>query len=226
METIILELRAGEGGADAKLLVGEQLEIYLRFARRRGLEAELTERGPATASLRVQGRGAEVAFAQEAGGHRWQRVPPTEKRGRVHSSTVTVAVLREPKPAEVDLDPSELRFERYRASGPGGQHRNTSDTAIRVTHVASGLQACAETKSQRRNRELALGVLRARLLAQRKHTLRAGRNRRRREQVGSGMRADKVRTVAAQRGRVEDHRSGRRLPLKAWLRGELDGLID
>lgn len=226
MEALIVEVRAGEGGADAKLLVEKQLIIYLRYAKRLGLESELLRQEPGQVSLRVCGRGAWQAFEQEPGGHRWQRVPPTEKRGRVHSSTITVAVLREVAAREQVIPASEIRFEAYRASGPGGQHRNTSDTAIRATHLPTGIQACAETKSQQRNKELALGVLRARVAERAEGAARAARNSQRKEQVGSGMRADKVRTVAEQRGRVENHLSGRRIPLKLYERGELGPLLE
>ncbi|MEZ6185837.1 MAG: peptide chain release factor-like protein [Planctomycetota bacterium] len=225
MDTLLVEIRAGEGGNDAKLLVEQQLTIYTRYAKRKGLELELVDVQPGAATVRVRGRGAAEAFAREAGGHRWQRVPPTERRGRVHSSTVTVAVLREPRPHEVRLDPADLKFERYRASGPGGQHRNTTDSAVRVTHLPTGLQATAETKSQHRNRELALAVLRARVQAEQERTQRVQRDHARKTQVGTGMRADKVRTVAEQRGRVENHLNGRRIALRSYLRGDLDGLL-
>lgn len=225
MEALIVEIRAGEGGTDAKLLVEKQLSIYLRYAKRLGLECELLSHAPGQIALHVCGRGAARAFEYEPGGHRWQRVPPTEKRGRVHSSTVTVAVLREPAARECRIPSCEVKFEAYRASGPGGQHRNTSDTAIRATHLPTGIQACAETKSQQRNKELALGVLRARVAERAEGQERAQRNSERREQVGSGMRADKVRTVAEQRGRVENHLTGRRIPLRDYERGQLDSLL-
>jgi peptide chain release factor 1 len=225
MEALIVEVRAGEGGADAKLLVEKQLMIYLRYAKRLELECELLRQEPGQISLRVSGRGAWCAFEHEPGGHRWQRVPPTEKRGRVHSSTVTVAVLREVAAREHSIPSSEVKFEAYRASGPGGQHRNTSDTAIRATHLPTGIQACAETKSQQRNKELALGVLRTRVAQRAEGAARAERNSKRKEQVGSGMRADKIRTVAEQRGRVENHLTGRRIPLKDYERGNLARLL-
>ena len=152
-------------------------------------------------------------------------MPPTDRKGRVHSSTVTVAVLPEPRASELRLEPRDLRFETYRASGPGGQHRNTTDSAVRVTHLPTGVQAqSAEERSQGRNKALALAALRARLAEQAQRAGRRQRNRQRREQVGRGRRADKVRTVAYQRGRVGDHRSGKRISIRRFERGELEGL--
>lgn len=172
--------------------------------------------------LRVQGPDAWALFAPEAGGHRFQRVPPTEKRGRVHSSTVTVAVLAEPSSAEVRLAPHELRVETFRSGGPGGQHQNKTESGVRVTHLPSGVTAVATFKSQHRNRELALAALRARLAEHRRSAETSARNTDRRKQVGSGMRSDKIRTVAMQRQRVENHRDGRRMSVERYLRGFLE----
>ena len=176
------------------------------------------------AAFRFAGEGAREAFEPEAGGHRVQRVPPTEKKGRRQSSTVTVAVLAEPAGRELKINPRDLKFETYRGSGPGGQHRNTSDTAVRVTHVPTGIQACSEIKSQARNKVLALGVLKARLVSTQAATQRQGRNSKRKGQVGTGMRSDKIRTYAEQRKRVENHLNGKRISIRDYERGEVDRL--
>jgi peptide chain release factor 1 len=172
--------------------------------------------------LRFEGRGAKAAFAPEAGGHRVQQVSPTERKGRVHSSTITVAVLPEPTVEDLKISPSELKFETYRASGPGGQHRNTSDTAVRVTHLPTGIQACSEIKSQAQNKVLALSALRARILVKRQEKVNQGRNRNRKRQVGTGMRSDKVRTIAYQRKRVENHLNGKRMKIRDYERGMIE----
>lgn len=177
------------------------------------------------AVLRFSGRGAKAAFAQEAGGHRIQQVSPTERKGRVHSSTITVAVLDEPAGTELKINPRELKFETYRASGPGGQHRNTSDTAVRVTHIPTGIQACSTHKSQARNKTLALAALKARLLKAQVATQCKSRNSNRKKQVGTGERSDKIRTIAYQRGRVENHATGKRMKIRDYERGEIDKIL-
>jgi peptide chain release factor 1 len=172
----------------------------------------------------VTGATARAAFEREAGGHRWQRVPPSEKRGRVHSSTVTVAVLREPDSSELALDPHDLRIETVRGSGPGGQHKNKTESAVRVTHVPTGTTAYADSRSQHENKQLALAVLRARLHEQRSNAARATRNELRRRQVGSGERSDKIRTVSEQNNVVTNHENGKKIDLKTYKRGFIEGL--
>jgi peptide chain release factor 1 len=172
--------------------------------------------------LRFEGRGAKAAFAPEAGGHRIQQVSPTEKKGRVHSSTVTVAVLPEPSSSDLKINPTDLKFETYRGTGPGGQHKNKTDSAVRVTHLPTGIQACSEIKSQHRNKVLALAALKARLVQRRQRTVAKDRNSKRKKQVGTGMRSDKIRTIAYQRGRVENHVTGKRMKIRAYERGEVD----
>lgn len=174
---------------------------------------------PGLVVIRYQGTGVRAAFAPEAGGHRTQRVPPTEKRGRVQSSTVTVSVLPEPTEAELRIAPHELKYETYRGSGPGGQHRNKTESAVRVTHLPTGVSACSETKCQHRNRELALRALRSRIAQAKRDKDDRARNDTRRAQVGTAMRSDKIRTIAYQRGRVENHLNGRRASLDRWLKG-------
>jgi peptide chain release factor 1 len=168
----------------------------------------------------VSGPGAAALFAGEVGGHRWQRVPPTEKRGRVHSSTITVAVLPVPRDAEVVIRPDDLVWSQCRASGKGGQHLQKTDSAVLLTHVPTGLQVRSESeRSAHRNRANALAVLRARLAAAAREAADAERSRTRRDQVGRGMRADKRRTVRVQDGTVVDHLDGRTWRLRDYQRG-------
>ena len=175
--------------------------------------------------FRATGKDAERAFKNEAGGHRWQRVPPTEKKGRVHTSTVTVAVLREPSETEVRLDPRDLTIKTCRGSGAGGQHRNTTASAVQVNHRPSGIQVRVESeRSQHQNKASALTILRARLGALEAERAQGARSARRRSQLGSGMRGDKRRTVALQRGQVTDHVTGKKTSAKKYLRGAVDAL--
>jgi peptide chain release factor 1 len=166
-------------------------------------------------------------FRNESGGHRWQRVPPTEKRGRVHTSTVTVAVLREPEPTELVLDARDLVWSTCRASGSGGQHLQKTDSAVQVIHRPSGLVVrCESERSQHTNRDRALGVLRARLAARDADATHRERNAQRREQIGCGQRGDKRRTVRVRDGIVTDHVLGVRVSLRDYLRGELGPIVE
>ncbi len=169
----------------------------------------------------MSGREAARFFAGEAGGHRWQRVPPSEKRGRVHTSTVTVVVLPEPSPVELSLDPRDLAWSTCRASGSGGQHLQKTDSAVQVQHLPTGLIVrCENERSQHQNRAAALAVLRARLLAREKDAQRRERDASRRAQAGSGQRGDKRRTVRCQDGVVTDHVTGQRWSLREYERGD------
>jgi len=175
--------------------------------------------------MRVTGRGAVRAFCHEGGGHRFQRVPPNEKRGRVHTSTVTVAVLEQPKEHEVAIDPRDLEESFTRGSGAGGQHRNKTDTCVLLTHKPSGIRVRVDGgRSQHVNRQTALEVLRARLKAAGSERLTEDRNNSRRRQLGSGMRGDKVRTIAVQRDSVIDHGTGKSMKAKEYMRGHLKQL--
>lgn len=186
---------------------------------------EIVDERPGFLLFRVEGKKAAQTFENEPGGHRWQRVPPTEKRGRVHTSTVTVAVLGEPQEHEVRIDPSDLEESFTRGSGKGGQHRNKTDTAVVLKHRPSGFQVRVDGgRSQHSNRLMALRILRARLKDVGESQAMAGRNARRRRQVGSGMRGDKVRTVAVQRDQVTDHRTGKTTTVRRYLRGHLRDL--
>jgi peptide chain release factor 1 len=180
----------------------------------------LSER-PGLLFARAVGRGVVEAFGGEAGGHRWQRVPPTERRGRVQSSTVTVAVLPEPDDGFAGFSLNDVEWEAKRGHGKGGQHRNKTESAVRVVHRPSGLSAeCQSERSQHANRAAALAVLRARVYERALRMEEEGRNGSRRAQVGSGMRGDKRRTVRMQDGQVVDHLTGRRWPAERYLRGE------
>lgn len=173
----------------------------------------------------VTGKDADRAFRHEAGGHRWQRVPPTEKRGRVHTSTVTVAVLAQPTERELVLRDEDLEYKTCRGSGAGGQHRNTTDSAVQLRHLPSGLYVRIESeRSQLQNKNTALNVLRARLLDSQERDGHASRNSSRKGQIGVGARGDKRRTIALQRDSVVDHVTGKSTSAKLYLRGFLEDL--
>jgi peptide chain release factor 1 len=183
-------------------------------------DLEIVDDRPGLIVLRVTGAGAEDLFRDEPGGHRWQRVPVTEKHGRVHSSTVTIAVLPEPTELQMQIDPRDLEWSFSRGSGAGGQARNKLETAVDLRHVPSGLVVHAESeRSQKDNRRVALATLRARLWQARLDVEARARSQARRDQLGSGERADKRRTVAMQRGQVVDHVTGRRWTVKEYLAG-------
>ena len=221
---LIIELRAAEGGADAKLLVDEQLAIYTRLAVQAHLSLEIVEIRPGFASVRADGAHAAQVFAHEAGGHRFQRIPPTEKRGRVHTSTITVAVLPEPTEVELRLNPTDLDWQTCRGSGAGGQHRNVTASAVQLTYRPTGLMVrCESERSQAQNRRTALALLRAKLWAAQQAATTAARASDRRQQVGSGMRGDKRRTIRVQDGQVHDHVTGQRWRYQDYVRGHWFG---
>jgi peptide chain release factor 1 len=230
---IILEIRAGAGGEEAALFAAELLRMYLRYAEARqwkveSLSGNLTGIGGIKeASVSLEGRGVYSRLKYESGVHRVQRVPATEASGRIHTSTVTVAVLPEPEEVDIQLNPNDLRIDVYRSTGPGGQSVNTTDSAVRITHVPSGLVVtCQDEKSQHKNKAKAMKVLRARLYDQELTRRKDAIDRDRRSQVGSGERAEKIRTYNFPQNRVTDHRIGLTLHnLTAVLEGNLDPLI-
>ncbi len=180
---------------------------------------------PALIVLKVSGKRAFHSFRNESGGHRFQRVPPNERRGRVHTSTITVAVLEVPREHEVRINPRDCEWQATRGSGAGGQHRNTTDSAVRLTHKPTGIVVwCEGERSQHQNKETALAVLRSRI----KNAARAGRkqqrDRERRQQVGTGMRGDKRRTIRLQADEVQDHVLGVTLKAKGYMKGKLEPL--
>ena len=190
-------------------------------SRSRGVfDIELIDERPGQVELRVAGIGARALFEGEAGGHRWQRVPPTEKRGRVHSSTITIAVLEEVSEHALVIPPRELEFSACKASGSGGQHLQKTDSAVVLKHLPSGITVrCQSERSQHANREIALRILRARILERRDAEASTARAQRRRAQVGSGMRGDKRRTIRVQDDIVVDHETGRSWRFKDYRRG-------
>ena len=230
MSIVIVEVRPAEGGNDAKMFTQDLFQVFLKFCKRKKWKTEIVSMRHAPVGFyeivfTVQGSGAYKRLLKEAGGHRVQRVPPTEKKGRRQTSTVTVAVLRQPVGITIKLRDKDLKIETMRSSGPGGQHANKSDSAVRITHIPTGIQAYAGTKSQVANKKRALGVLKARIHDAQLSKSKKAHAKNRSKQVGSGMRGDKVRTIRYQDGRVSDHRSGKKVNLKIWLNGELDRLV-
>ncbi|OGB95926.1 MAG: peptide chain release factor 1 [candidate division NC10 bacterium RBG_16_65_8] len=230
---IILEIRAGAGGEEAGLFAAELLRMYTRYAETRRWRVE-TIAGNSTgiggirdAICTVEGRAAYSRLKFESGVHRVQRVPATEASGRIHTSTVTVAVLPEAEEVDVQIGPNDLRIDVFRSTGPGGQSVNTTDSAVRITHVPTGLVVtCQDEKSQHKNKAKALKVLRARLYDQELQRQKEAIDKNRRTQVGSGERAEKIRTYNFPQNRVTDHRIGLTVHnLSAVLEGDLDDLI-
>lgn len=184
-------------------------------------DVELIEQRAGFTALRISGRNAEKVFANEAGGHRWQRVPPNERRGRVHTSTITVAVMKEPSHAELQLREQDLEWATCRGSGAGGQHRNKTETAVQLRHLPTGLMVrCESERSQAQNKQTALSTLRARLWQATQEAARNAIDTARRNQIGSGMRGDKRRTIRSDG--VVDHETGKRWDLKRYVRGDWD----
>lgn len=185
--------------------------------------AEIVSDLPGVLVWKFTGAGARRLFAPEAGGHRWQRVPPTEKRGRTQTSSVTVAVLGASSDAAQDIDRADVRVETYRGTGPGGQHKNKTATAVRLTHRPTGVVVkCESERSQGQNKRLAFEELAARVQAIASERATARKNSRRRDQIGTGYRGDKIRTVQSQNGKVTNHTNGRKCSLNAYLKGRLD----
>ena len=230
---IILEIRAGTGGEEAALFAADLARMYSRFAEKKGLKVESVNTHPSSRGglkeviLTVTGPAAFREFKYESGVHRVQRVPVTESSGRTHTSAATVVVLPEAEEVEVEIDPHDLRIDTFCSSGPGGQSVNTTYSAIRVTHLPSGLVVnCQDQKSQRQNKLRALQVLRARLLEKIRTDQEEEMARQRKEQVKSGDRSDKIRTYNFPQNRVTDHRTNFSLhSLDRFLDGDLDEMI-
>jgi peptide chain release factor 1 len=230
----VLEIRAGTGGDEASLFAAELFRMYTRFAERQGWRIEVLSSSPTGLGgfkeviALVQGKGAFSRLKYEGGVHRVQRVPVTETQGRIHTSAVTVAVLPEAEDVEVDLDDKDLRIDVYRSSGPGGQSVNTTDSAVRVTHLPTGLVVtCQDEKSQHKNKAKALKILRARLLDRARQEQQSAIAANRRAMVGSGDRSEKIRTYNFPQSRVTDHRVGLTLhTLDRVLDGDLDTIVD
>lgn len=233
-KNVILEVRAGTGGDEAALFAQDLLRMYLRYTERRGWKAEIMDSndtgigGIKEASVLIKGRGAYSRLKYESGTHRVQRVPDTESAGRIHTSAATVAVLPEVDDVEVEINPNDVRVDVYRSSGNGGQCVNTTDSAVRLTHMPTGLVVtCQDEKSQIKNKEKAFKVLRSRLYELKLREQNDEISAERRSQVGSGDRSERIRTYNFPQGRVTDHRIGLTIyKLDSFLDGDIDEIID
>ncbi|MFH1644470.1 MAG: peptide chain release factor 1 [bacterium] len=229
-----LEIRAGAGGQEASLFAGDLLKMYTNYALSKGWEVSVVDShstevgGFKEIILHIKGKNVYKHLKFESGVHRVQRVPKTEASGRIHTSTVTVAVLPEVDEVDFDINPQDLRIDVFRASGAGGQHVNTTDSAVRITHIPTGVVvSCQDERSQIKNKAKAMKVLRARLLEAEQERKEAEMGASRKEQVGMGQRAEKVRTYNFPQNRITDHRINLTLKkLDIVLQGNLDDLID
>lgn len=232
-QSIILEIRAGVGGQESALFASDLFNMYLRYAQSQGWKVEVLEEsdtdlsGFKQVSLEISGNGVFEKLKQEAGVHRVQRIPKTEKSGRIHTSTVSVAVLKIPKETEVRINPSDLRIETSKSGGAGGQNVNKRETAIRIVHLPTGLAVTSQTqRSQQQNRENALNLLRAKLFEMQNSGSNAAVQEERRSQIGSADRSEKIRTYNFPQDRITDHRIN-----KSWhnmekiLSGKMDKII-
>lgn len=232
-KNVILEIRAGTGGEEAGLFANDLFRMYSRYAEGRNWKVEVMNHHPTGVGglkeviAMIHGKGAYSAFKFESGTHRVQRVPTTETQGRIHTSAVTVAVLPEAEEVDVQIEQADLKVDVYRSTGPGGQSVNTTDSAVRITHLPTGLVVtCQDEKSQLKNKSKALKVLRARLLDQMIREQNAQRSQERKNQIGDGDRSGRIRTYNYPQGRVTDHRIGLTLyKLEGIMQGDIDELI-
>jgi peptide chain release factor 1 len=233
-KNVIMEIRGGAGGDEAALFAADLLRMYTRYAERHGFKTEILSMneigigGVKEADMLIKGKGAFSRLKFESGVHRVQRVPETETSGRIHTSTATVAVLPEVEDVEVHIDPNDVKVDVYRASGNGGQCVNTTDSAVRMTHLPTGIVVtCQDEKSQIKNREKAMKVLKARVYDKMQQEQNAKIASERRDQVGTGDRSERIRTYNYPQGRVSDHRIGLTLyKLDQIMDGDLDEIID
>ncbi|MGD9730920.1 MAG: peptide chain release factor 1 [Desulfamplus sp.] len=233
-KNVILEIRAGTGGEEAGLFAADLFRMYSRYAESKGWNVEIIESSESSTGgfkevvSMIRGKGAFNSFKYESGIHRVQRVPETEAQGRVHTSAVTVAVLPEAEDVELDLNPADLKVDVFRSSGPGGQSVNTTDSAVRVTHLPTGIIAtCQDQKSQIKNKIQAIKVLKARILDAMVRESEEKRAAQRKDQVGSGDRSGRIRTYNFPQGRMTDHRIGLTLyRLESIMSGDIQEIVD
>jgi peptide chain release factor 1 len=234
LRNVIIEVRAGTGGDEAALFAGDLFRMYCRYADRQGWKVELLSTAEAEVGgykeviALISGKGVFSRFKYESGTHRVQRVPETEAQGRIHTSACTVAVLPEAEDVDISIDPTDLRIDVYRASGAGGQHVNKTESAVRITHIPTGVVvSCQDEKSQHKNKAKAMKVLQSRLLDAMQAEQNAKMAADRKSQVGSGDRSERIRTYNFPQGRCTDHRVGLTLyKLEAIMHGDLDEIID
>ena len=232
-KNILLEIRAGTGGEEAGLFAGDLFRMYSKYAEKQGWRMEILSRhytgvgGFKEIIAVIEGIGVYSRLIFESGVHRVQRVPVTESQGRIHTSTVTVAILPEAEEVDVQIDPNDLRIDIFRSSGPGGQSVNTTDSAVRITHLPTGIVvSCQDEKSQHKNKAKGLKILRARLLDKARQEKQMEISEKRRSQVGTGERSERIRTYNFPQGRVTDHRIGLTLyRLESVLEGDLDEIL-
>ncbi len=232
-KNILLEIRAGTGGEEAGLFAGDLFRMYSKYAEKQGWRMEILSRhytgvgGFKEIIALIEGKGVYSRLKFESGVHRVQRVPVTESQGRIHTSTVTVAILPEAEEVDVQIDPNDLRIDIFRSSGPGGQSVNTTDSAVRITHLPTGIVvSCQDEKSQHKNKAKGLKILRARLLDKARQEKQLEISEKRRSQVGTGDRSERIRTYNFPQGRVTDHRIGLTLyRLESILGGDIDEII-
>jgi peptide chain release factor 1 len=229
----MLEIRPGTGGDEAALFAGDLLRMYIRYAEGRGWKVDLIEQtmtelgGIKEVVAHITGENVFARLKYESGVHRVQRVPSTESQGRVHTSAATVAVLPEAEDVDIQIATNDIRIDTYRSSGAGGQHVNTTDSAVRITHLPTGIVVTSSEKSQHRNREIAMQVLKARLYDAERQRIDSERSDSRASQVGSGDRSERIRTYNFPQGRMTDHRINLTLyKLDAVMQGDLDEIVD
>lgn len=233
-KNVIIEIRAGTGGDEAALFAGELYRMYARYAETRGWRVEILSSSPTGLGgfkeiiLMVEGKGAYSRLKFEGGVHRVQRVPVTEGSGRIHTSAVTVAVLPEADEVELEIDPKDIRVDVFRSSGPGGQSVNTTDSAVRITHIPSGIVvSCQDEKSQHKNRAKGMKIMRARLLEKKQEEQRSEIAATRKLMVGSGDRSERIRTYNFPQGRLTDHRINLTIyQLERIMEGEIDEVVE